>query len=352
MVQISKSIDWTVTDSVLEALILETNLIRTHKPRFNTISKDDKSYNHLVITNEEWPRLLVVRGKDLTEKFSENEIKYHFGPFPSGSLFKEALKIVRKLFKFYDTKEPVGKEKTKLSKGRIDFNRQIGLYPDQTNKKDYQKTIKHIRLFFEGKKQQVIKELEKDMLQAAKAENFEEANSLKKRIFALNHIQDVALIKDSNRAYRDENSIRIEAYDVAHLGGKDMVGVMTVIEGGEPKKSEYRKFKIATIDRSNDPGALKEILERRLTHLEWPLPQVIVVDGSTAQKNAAEFVLKKVGVAIPVVAVVKDDRHKPIRLIAARKLIEQFQMDILHANAEAHRFSLSYHRQKRNRKLA
>ena len=88
MVQISKSIDWTVTDSVLEALILETNLIRTHKPRFNTISKDDKSYNHLVITNEEWPRLLVVRGKDLTEKFSENEIKYHFGPFPSGSLFK------------------------------------------------------------------------------------------------------------------------------------------------------------------------------------------------------------------------------------------------------------------------
>ena len=352
MVQISKSIDWTVTDSVLEALILETNLIRTHKPRFNTISKDDKSYNHLVITNEEWPRLLVVRGKDLTEKFSENEIKYHFGPFPSGSLFKEALKIVRKLFKFYDTKEPVGKEKTKLSKGRIDFNRQIGLYPDQTNKKDYQKTIKHIRLFFEGKKQQVIKELEKDMLQAAKAENFEEANSLKKRIFALNHIQDVALIKDSNRAYRDENSIRIEAYDVAHLGGKDMVGVMTVIEGGEPKKSEYRNFKIATIDRSNDPGALKEILERRLTHLEWPLPQVIVVDGSTAQKNAAEFVLKKVGVAIPVVAVVKDDRHKPIRLIAARKLIEQFQMDILHANAEAHRFSLSYHRQKRNRKLA
>ncbi len=352
MVDTAKSLDWSKTDSVLEALILEANLIRTHKPRFNTISKDDKSYNHLVITNEKWPRLLVVRGKDLTEKFSEQEIKYHFGPFPSGSLFKEALKIVRKLFKFYDTKEPVGLVKTKLGKGKINFNRQIGLYPNETDQATYQKTIKHIRLFFEGKKQQIIKELEKEMWLAAKQEQFEEANQIKKRIFALQHIQDIALVKDSNRIYRDQNSARIEAYDVAHLGGADMVGVMTVIEGGELRKSEYRKFKINSIDRSNDPGALKEILQRRLSHPEWPYPQIIVVDGSTAQKNAAEFVLKKAGVVIPVVAVVKDDRHKPIRIIASKKLIEQFQMDILHANAEAHRFSLSYHREKRNKPLA
>ncbi len=352
MVSTAKTVEWTVTDSVLEALILESNLIRTHKPRFNTISKDDKSYNHLVITNEEWPRLLVVRGKDLTERFSEKEIKYHFGPFTSGSLFREALKIVRKLFKFYDTSVPIGTEKTKLSKGKIDFNRQIGLYPDQTDKKSYQKTIKHIRLFFEGKKQQVIKELERDMLIAAKNEEFEEANLIKKRIFALQHIQDIALVKEGNKLYRDQHTARIEAYDVAHLGGSDMVGVMTVIEGGEPIKSEYRKFKINSIDRSNDPGALKEILQRRLSHPEWPFPQIIVVDGSTAQKNAAEFVLKKAGVVIPVVAVVKDDRHKPVRVIAAKKLLDQFEMEILHANAEAHRFSLSYHRQKRNKKLA
>jgi len=352
MVMKAKAVEFTLTDSVLEALILETNLIRTHKPSFNTISKDDKSYNHLIITNEEWPRVLVVRGKDLTEKFSEGEIKYHFGPFPNGSLFKEALKIVRKLFKFYDTSKPIGTEKNKLSKGKIDFNRQIGLYPDQTDKASYLKSIRHIRLFFEGKKQQIIKELEQEMLLLAKREKFEEANQIKKRIFALKHIQDIALIKNTNKAFRDHNTARIEAYDVAHLGGHAMVGVMTVIEGGEPKKSEYRKFKIISVDRSNDPGALKEILERRLTHLEWPLPQIIVVDGSTAQKNAAEHVLKKTGVVIPVVAVVKDDRHKPIRIIAAKKLIQQFEMDILHANAEAHRFSLSYHRQKRNKKLA
>ncbi len=349
MVADAKTIEWTETGSTLEALILETNLIRTHKPFYNTRSKDDKSYNHLIITDEEYPRVLVVRGKDLTEQYTEKEIKYHFGPFPSGQLFKEALKIVRKLFKFYDTKVPVGTEKTKFARGKIDFNRQIGLYPENHSKADYLKTIRHIRLFFEGKKHILVTELQKEMMLYAKQEKFEEAGALKKKIFALEHIQDIALIRDDTKVYRDENTVRIEAYDVAHLGGQDMVGVMTVVEGGEPKKSEYRKFKIQSVRGSNDPGALKEILERRFNHPEWPFPQVLVVDGSTAQKNAAEYVLKKVGLMIPVVAVVKDERHKPIRVIAAKKLKEQYENLVLLANAESHRFAVAFHRQKRRK---
>ncbi|MDC1205277.1 GIY-YIG nuclease family protein [Candidatus Pacebacteria bacterium] len=379
MVNEAKTVEYTVTDSVLEALILESNLIRTHKPKYNTISKDDKSYNHLVITNEEFPRVLVVRGKDVTANFIEKEIKYHFGPFTSAGLFKEALKIVRKLFKFYDTKTPIGKEKSSLARGKIDFNRQIGLYPhtfssadsaklnrakhstrkgvranpEIQSKEEYTRTIRHIRLFFEGKKNQIIKELTKEMLLYAKDKEFEKAQVLKGKIFALTHIQDVALLKDESRMYRDERNARIESYDIAHHAGKDMVGVMTVVEGGEAKKDQYRKFKIQSLTLSNDPAALKEVLERRLTHLEWPLPQLIVVDGSTSQKNAAEFVLKKFNTVIPVVAVVKDDRHKPTRLIGAQKLLSQYQSDILLANAEAHRFAITYHREKsRKRQLS
>ncbi len=349
MVKEATAIECTVTDSVLEALIVETNLIRTHKPIYNTRSKDDKSYNHLIITNEEYPRVLVVRGKDLTEKFTEKEIKYEFGPFPNGMLFREALKIVRRLFKFYDTRAPVGEEKNKLVKGKIDFNRQIGLYPDSLSKEEYHKTIRHIRLFFEGKKQQIIKELEKEMMSLAKAERFEEANIIKKRLFALTHIQDIALIKDDNRVYRDDKRIRIEAYDIAHMDGKHMVGVMTVLESGQPAKDEYRKFKIQTLTDANDPAALKEVLERRFNHKEWRLPQVIVVDGSTAQKNVAERVIRAAGYVIPVVAVVKDDRHKPTRLIGQKHLLDAQQHAILHANAEAHRFAIAYHRQKRDK---
>jgi len=349
MVDEAVTVEWTETDSVLEALILETNLIRTHKPRYNTRSKDDKSYNHLVITNEEWPRVLVIRGKDLTERFTESEIKYHFGPFPSGQLFREALKIVRRLFQFYDTTKPVGTETNKLVKGRIDFNRQIGLYPSESTKAEYTRTIRHIRLFFEGKKQQIITELEKEMMRLAKQEAFEAAGVIKRRIFALQHIQDIALIKDDARIYRDEKRIRIEAYDIAHLAGKDMVGVMTVVEGGEVAKSEYRKFKITTLTGANDPAALKEVLERRLAHPEWPFPQLIVVDGNQIQKRVAELVLAKAAHMIPVVAVVKDDRHKASRLIGQAALLKLHQTGILLANAEAHRFAIAYHRAKRGK---
>jgi excinuclease ABC subunit C len=352
MVAEAKAVEWTQTDSTLEALILETNLIRTHKPRYNTRSKDDKSYNHLVITNEAWPRVLVVRGKDLTEQYTEADILYHFGPFPSGQLFREALKIVRKVFQFYDTPQPIGDARTKMARGKIDFNRQIGLYPKVGDRDDYLKTIRHIRLFFESKKHTIVRELRAEMMALAKAERFEEASRIKRKLFALEHIQDVALIKAERRRFSSDRTVRIEAYDVAHHRGEEMVGVMTVVEGEEARPSEYRKFKITTVTKSNDTAALREILERRLAHPEWPFPHIIAVDGSTAQKNAAELVVRRLGFVIPVVAVVKDERHKPVRLIAPKNLMQHKDAVFL-ANAEAHRFAVTFHRTRsRKRKLA
>lgn len=349
MVAEAHSIDHTVTDSVLEALILETNLIRSYKPHFNTRSKDDKSYNHLIITKEEWPRVLVVRGKDITEKFTEAEILYNFGPFPSGQLFREALKIVRRLFQFYDLAHPLGTETSKLSKGRIDFNRQIGLYPGAQSKAEYRTTIRHIQLFFQGKKKLIIKDLEKMMHALAKQERFEEAQVIKKKIFALTHIQDIALIKNDTERFIPDNLVRVEGYDVAHLQGTHMVGVMTVIENGEAKKSEYRKFIIKSLTDANDPAALREILTRRLAHTEWPMPTLLVVDGSTAQSNVAEKVLAEHQLTIPVIAVVKDERHKASHIKGDRELIAKYKLEILLCNAEAHRFAITYHRAKRGK---
>jgi excinuclease ABC subunit C len=346
MVMEADHVDFVVTDSVLEALILETNLIRSHKPHYNTKSKDDKSYNHLVITNEEWPRVLVVRGKDITERFLPKDIKCHFGPFPNGSLLREALKIVRKIFRYYDTKNPIGTEKSKVVRGRIDFNRQIGLYPDQISKVDYQKTIRHIKLFFEGKKTAVIKELEKDMAELAKRELFEEANQVKKKIFALKHIEDIALIKHDHADIHSDKLTRIEAYDVAHHGGKDMVGVMTVIVAGETAKHEYRKFKIKTVTGANDPAALREILERRIQHSEWRFPDIVVVDGNDVQKKVAQATFSTISPQTKVVAVVKNEQHKPESILGDQVTINKYKLEILHANAEAHRYAITYHREK------
>lgn len=344
MVTEASYIDYTETDSVLEALILETNLIQSNKPRYNTKTKDDKSYNHVIITNEDLPRVLVVRGKDITEKFDDSQIKYHFGPFTSAGLLREAIKIIRKTFSFYDTQIPIGQEKSKMAKGKLSFNRQIGLYPAEGDLKEYKQTINHLRLFFQGKKKKIIEELERDMKRQAKNLDFESADKTKKKIFALRHIKDISLIRNDFSATLNPNQVRIEAFDIAHLSGKNMVGVMTVVINDEASRAGYKKFKINTVKDANDPAALKEVIERRLRHLEWGLPDIIVTDGNKVQQAVVERALTAAKLSIPVLGVVKDEKHKASRLIGDQKLIKTHKFAILLANAEAHRFAINYYR--------
>jgi excinuclease ABC subunit C len=130
-----------------------------------------------------------------------------------------------------------------------------------------------------------------------------------------------------------------------------MVGVMTVVTNGTPEKGEYRKFKIKGFDKSNDVGALREILLRRFAHTEWVYPNMIVVDGSVAQKRATEKVLNEIGAVIPVIAVVKDERHKPKALLGGKDYIKGREDAIVLVNAEAHRFSIKYHKDLRGKKF-
>lgn len=349
MVEEAESIDYRETDSVLEAVLLEANLIKTHKPPYNTRDKDDKSFNYVIITNEDFPRVLTVRGKELPVLFSDRDIKYEFGPFPQGGLLKEALKLIHKIFPFYDTKRPVS-ELIKKGDAKIRFNRMIGLYPDgQTAQKEYARTIQHIKLLFEGKKKDLLHELKKDMLSYAKSQDFEMAEKRKRQIFALEHIQDVSLLKRVRES--DARTMRIEAYDIAHLSGSEMVGVMTVVENGQAKKSDYRKFIVQSFTASNDTGALSEVLTRRMTHTEWPLPNVIVVDGGKAQINAAQKVLETFGYKIAVVSVLKDEKHKPKDIIASPLLKTKYGYDIMLANSEAHRFAITFHRKRLSKHL-
>jgi excinuclease ABC subunit C len=143
---------------------------------------------------------------------------------------------------------------------------------------------------------------------------------------------------------------RIEAYDIAHMSGKNMVGAMVVIQNGEPDKAEYRKFKIRTIDRSNDVGALREVLQRRFNHDEWQMPNIIVVDGNEAQRKVAEEILcEKSGTQnISVVAVVKNEHHKPNAIIGKPEIVDKYKKEILLANNEAHRFVIAYHKKLRS----
>ena len=393
MVTQASSIKWQVTDSVLEALILEANLIKKHQPKYNTKEKDNKSFNYVCITKDIIPKVLVIRGRTL----NKDNYKAIYGPFPNGMQLKDAMKIIRRIFPYIDAQSS--------KKNNFMFYRQLGLVPDikyTTQKNAFQKVlgsprqillearpdhfekhfsaslveyknnIKNLKLFFEGKKKKIIMNLKKEMFAYAKNKEFEKAGAVKKKIFALEHINDVALIKEdlylvpqkhenSSRftpegPYTDKNfhisvshMFRIEAYDIAHMFGSNMVGVMTVMENGELAKKEYKKFIIRTQTSSNDTGALEEVLSRRLRHTEWGLPSLIVMDGSTAQINVAKSVLSRNQFKIPVVSVVKDDKHKAKAIIGDELIIKKYKKEILLINSEAHRFAIAFHKQKRNK---
>ncbi len=331
MVTLSDNIVWLETESVLEALIAEANLIKKYQPKYNTKEKDNKSFNYVCFTNEELPRILIKRER-LLEKDNYQSL---FGPFPNGAELKEALRIIRRIFPYLDDDS--------IKKNNRQFYDQLRLNPSGLT--EYQQNIKHLKLFFQGKKKSILNSLKKEMMKLALDQKFERANEIKKRIYALKHINDVSLIKKEKLS--NTQDFRIEAYDIAHMAGSNMVGVMVVLEDGEPNKKEYRKFIIRTKNKADDTGALREILERRLKHTDWKLPSLVVLDGGLAQKNLGERVLKENKLKIPTVSVVKNEEHKPKAILGDAKLVDKYKNDILVANSLSHRFAINFHQQKR-----
>ena len=363
MVTKATSIKWVETDSVLEAVILEANLIKKFQPYYNVQEKDDKSWNHVVITKEKFPRIIIVRGRNLS--VSPYPVGDSFGPFTSGGALKESLRIIRKMFPFLDERS--------YQKRQSPFYRQIGLSPEtasEESRKEYLKNIRHIRLFFQGKKGAVVKSLTREMKTHAKAREFEKAAEIKHKIFALEHIQDIALIKEERTEEKTgAKPFRIEAYDVAHTSGKESVGVMTVVIDGAAAKNEYRKFRLDKSIGNDDTKSLAEILRRRANHPEWGTPDLIVVDGGKGQLAAARKAARGEGgisslvrsaptyalgntpfAASPmIVSVVKDARHKARAILGMRSADKHLEKAILLANFEAHRFAIAYHRKLRGK---
>lgn len=344
-------VDYETTGSVLEALILERNLIQKKKPPYNTKEKDNKSHSFVVITNEEFPQIRVERERELQTVIDPDEVAETFGPYTNQGQLKEALKIIRKIFPYRDKKcTPASKkDSTKPC-----FSYQIGLCPGvctgEITKEEYVDTIDNIKLFLSGKTNKLREKLEEQMNEAAEKEAFEKAQDYRDKLFSLDHINDVSLIQEES-IDAGEAGIRLEGYDIAHTGGKDMVGAMVVLEDGYAQKSDYRKFNIKSVDTANDPAALAEVIRRRLGHPEWPYPDVFVIDGGKAQRNAVLSELKDAGVKIPVVSVVKDKKHTPKDILGSGEIIEEHQKDIMVTNSEAHRFAQSFHKSKRRKRL-
>jgi len=354
------SIDHKPTDTAIEALILEAKLIKEIRPPFNVKEKDDKSFLYVEITKEKFPRVLLVRGRD-----SANGTR--FGPFTSASSIREALRIIRKIFPWstHDVKQEARSKKQELGsekQARPCFDYQIGLCPGTcigaVTKEEYRKNIQNLKLFFQGDKKKILRNLEKEMAAASKHLEFEKAGKLRRRIFALQHIRDVALIRDNDISNgdgdpglrRDDPSgrfaQRIEGYDISNISGTSAVGSMVVFTNGTPDKAEYRKFRIRTVVGSNDVGMMREVLSRRFEN-SWPLPDLVLIDGGAGQINAAKNVVREFKLKIPVIGIAKGPTRKRNDIIGiVPKGIEK--KTLIRVRDEAHRFAIKYHKKVRS----
>ncbi len=371
MLRKAKHIKWQKTDSAIEALIFESHLIRRHKPKYNVRERDDKTFVHIGISNEDFPRVVVIRPTAIAKKYQKSKIKEKekqykkiYGPFPSATSAKIALKILRKIFPFRTKCLPFS--------GRKCFDYHIGLCPGvcvgAISKEEYVKNIRNLILFFKGNKKSVLVKLKKEMQQVAKKQEFEKATKIRNQIYSLEHIRDAAFMREETFGFASSSKIekfppRVEAYDISHTAGKLATGSMAVFIHGKIDTSQYRQFRIKTVLEINDPQQIREVLHRRFGHTEWPYPDIILVDGGISQWRAAKSVLQLFQIHIPLIALAKGPTRKGRTLFPREVskegshfwalLTESFpgiNISFLEAlRDEAHRFAIRYHRKLRRK---
>jgi len=370
--QVSK-VGYIKTDSEIEALILEANLIKKYQPKFNVVWRDDKNYFYVGITKEDCPQVFITHQPTFSRKNhnnpktirTTNNLKSEFiGPFVDGSSLKKTLRILRKIFPYYTIK--------KHPKTLCPWCH-LSLCPGPNpSKKECQKNIKNLISVLKGKRKSVLINLKGEMKKASALQDFEKAAKIRDKIKALEKVISHTKIFKSEQPFQKNNwsetqkklqkilktrkeISRIEAYDISNIQGKMATGSMITFINGKSDKSHYRKFKIKISDKPNDVLMIKEVLSRRLQHQEWLYPNLILIDGGRAQFNTAQSIINNQKLTIPVIALAKkknelfiESQKEPILL---KKLPREIFNLILQLRDEAHRFAISYHKNLRRRTL-
>ncbi|MEK7629505.1 MAG: GIY-YIG nuclease family protein [Patescibacteria group bacterium] len=371
------------TESEIEALIKESELIKKHKPKFNVLMRDSKNYLYVAFTREEFPKIILTHqpsgytSSSLKAPQSLNGLvaKNYLGPFTDGTAVRKTLHILRDIFPYctcqqkHETKclnAHMGKCLTfcclkESSKIYRIYDRKFGI------RGQYQKNIRAIKSVLIGRSRVLLKELKKEIKQAIKNQNFELAKTIKNQIINLDsvlkhaHVLTEKFEFSSPSIFKDtlpdftllgfkNNPKRIETYDISNFHGAEAVGSMVVFElqeNGQYKanKNEYRKFKIKTVSGINDPAMMAEIIKRRLNN-NWPLPQLIIVDGGRTQLNAALEILQKTNIRVVSLAKKLEEIYLPENKepILAQKFGRSLKYLFQAIRDEAHRFAISYHR--------
>lgn len=363
MVQEAVDIKFYETESEIEAVLLEANLINKLKPKYNVRLRDDKSF--LVIRVSKPKKTLNLKEKDIqyskvelirfkNMNFEDKEAEY-FGPYPAGLMLKKSLHFLRKIFPYRDCSKTKFATYRRKDRPCIYGDIRVCTAPcvDWVNQEEYQKNIKYLKDFLKDNKRSIIRDLQRRMISLSKDRKFEEAALLRDKLAALDHLKDVSIgIRDD--FFNGEKIIfkRIECYDISNIGGQYAVGSMIVFEDGKKAPDQYRRFKIKyTEEKPNDLMMLKEVLERRFKNTEWTKPDLIVIDGGSNQLKIAREVFIKATFVLPIISISKGPKRDKNEFHYSDQSIAQYangnkilENILISVRDEAHRFAINYYR--------
>jgi excinuclease ABC, C subunit len=360
--------DWIVVETEMDALFLESEMIKRYMPQWNILLRDDKTVSYVRIDmNNPVPFVSTTRNP-------LDDGATYIGPFYAKNTILKALRILRKIFPFYD--KPYDGKKT--------LNSDLGLTPGieigKTTPKEYKKSLRFLIRYLNGDREKLILDLEKQMKSAAALGDFEEAAKLRDEYFGLKGLKrkivfsdkefldlssDQALLELKQLLGLKEPPRRIEGYDISHISGTNTVASMVVFQNGVSDRTAYRKFKIRS-SKNDDTASMYEVIFRRLKHKEWAFPDLIILDGAIPQLGAVINLLESVH--IPVIGRNKSGDHTrnanvnviiPVRNTdGSYEYRSKFYSNESHLakliariDEESHRFAITYHRQLRSKQL-
>lgn len=367
------TIDWIETESEIDALFLESEMVKRYMPRYNILLRDDKSQLFVRIDMKSaWPYVCFTRNP------ADDGAEY-FGPYFNGFAVKKALRYLRKTFPYYT--------KPFKENDRPDLDAHLGLSPHDLSSDEYKTVLKNLARYLKGERVAIVRELERDMKTAAGQQDFEKAARLRNRITNLRELKQRIMFGDKefmniskDQALSDLRELlglekvpsRIEGYDISHMSGTNVVASMVVFTNGVSDRANYRKFK-TRIEHNNDFYNMNETIMRRFSEKNtksWGVPNLVLIDGGKGQLDAAlQARDARYFTDLPFIGIAKKqeqivihheksgvalNREKLEALEGYTTITEEFMLvNLPHASHiikllqrirdESHRFAVSYH---------
>lgn len=380
----ASSVEIIVLSSEIEALIKEAELIKRHAPAFNISLRDDKNYAYVAITHEPFPHVRIAhqpkekvkKTKSAKNKSIKRQTYTYIGPYTSSTSLAITLKLSRKLFPYCTCPKPHRRRCLNAEMGLCPGYCCMQIYKNQHDISlvhEYNAHIHALTSVITGKGMFIIRDLKKIMRQAIATQNFEKAALLRDQWQGIEdvlaHRLYLTKTKTRKKNYRalwrnTEKHIsmalgipspisRVEGYDISHVSGTHATGSMVVFTDGVPNRDHYRMFKIKTIQGISDVDMLKEVIQRRLAHHEWQLPDLMVIDGGKPQLNAVLSIIKTFNLSLSsrVVALAKrlEEIYQPQKKegIRLNSLPSETGFFFQRIRDESHRFAKKYHHKLR-----